>query len=711
MSTELRELHLRGALGAVRVEKYDGRDHMIVPVVALMDSVIHAVNAPHSERVPLECLQRAAATWNGRPLTLGHPTRNGSQISANDPRVLESQSFGRIFNSRVQGGKLLMDAYIDIQKAEAIGGQRMLEKLRNGQMCEVSVGAFVKTLAEAGEYNGKKYKAVWQETLGDHLAFLPDGVGACSIEMGCGAHRAASAALVGVYEVTDTDFRALYNPDQPRDEDGKFSGGGPGSGGGGKKLKGETANTRQTSSGAFRYHTVDSKGNVVSKHMTKFKARQYAKKHANETGDRVATVHSKTDKMVGEDFFDMVGYLTGSGSFKKNRVLTRLLRAAGLYDSPQEAVTEEVAELVRWNAMLDLCDQLGQSYDAVEDLIDQLVEAEAVHATGADEVAEAEIEAAKLDAIRVMCMGMYGTLNGIMNLANLSTGTGNDPSSVTPHYLEKVRAALGKKMGARDLHALQLIEKLDLSLNGRQLVEATAPVLESLAKYTDCVACKGSGEKDGNPCDACDGVGEIKTAEATGDPVVDPEEDNMNKQELIKKITGCPCSGFTEADAKVLEGFTEERLTALAASADARKKTEDDLRAAADSATTKATELETKVKALEAPQTEEEYLAKAPASIRDLVARDKALQAAEKTALVEQLKTAAAGTFTEDELKAKSVDDLRKLAALAKVEVKTVDYSGRGVPHALGANDKKDDFTPPNAYEKDLKALQGTAAN
>lgn len=205
-----RLLHLYGATGRSRTEMFEGREHLVVPVVALMEGVIHAVNAENPEYVPARALGVAPQSWDGRPLMLGHPAKDGRQISANDARVLESQSFGRVFNTRFDGRRLLMDAYIDPVKTERIGGGEMLRRLRNNELCEVSVGAFVTTDPQPGQYNGKPYKAVWNSISPDHLAFLPQGRGACSAEMGCGANRAAVAFITaeGYREVTPEDLKA-----------------------------------------------------------------------------------------------------------------------------------------------------------------------------------------------------------------------------------------------------------------------------------------------------------------------------------------------------------------------------------------------------------------------------------------------------------------------------------------------------------------------
>lgn len=207
---ELRELHLRGATGAVRMASWNDREHMVVPVVALVEGVIHAINAEVPEYVPLETLSATPHVWNNRPAVLKHPVLNGRQISANAPHVLEAQGLGSVFNAGVKGNKLHMEAYIDPAKAEKLGAAKMLERLRNGEVVEVSVGAYVVTEPSSGEHNGKPYKAVWKQIVPDHLAFLPDGIGACNSSMGCGT-RACEA-----YLVTAQGFETLEESDRPK---------------------------------------------------------------------------------------------------------------------------------------------------------------------------------------------------------------------------------------------------------------------------------------------------------------------------------------------------------------------------------------------------------------------------------------------------------------------------------------------------------------
>ena len=187
----MRQLHLLGATGKHRVEMYNGREHLVVPVVALIEGVIHPVNAPTKEYVSQAVLARAAHTWNGRHVVWGHPAKDGIQVSANDPRILESHGIGQVFYPKMDGRKLVCEAWIDTAKALKVGAGELVKKILADEMCEVSVGAQVATDNAPGDFEGVKFAASWRETHGDHLAFLPKGVGACSIEMGCGGNRAA----------------------------------------------------------------------------------------------------------------------------------------------------------------------------------------------------------------------------------------------------------------------------------------------------------------------------------------------------------------------------------------------------------------------------------------------------------------------------------------------------------------------------------------
>jgi hypothetical protein len=62
----------------------------------------------------------------------------------------------------------------------------VLVAVKASQPVEVSVGVFTDEDEDEGEYNGEQYSAIAKNHRPDHLALLPGGVGACSVEDGCG---------------------------------------------------------------------------------------------------------------------------------------------------------------------------------------------------------------------------------------------------------------------------------------------------------------------------------------------------------------------------------------------------------------------------------------------------------------------------------------------------------------------------------------------
>ncbi len=183
--------------GQLRREKLEGREHIVVPVVALVEGVIHASNSATPELVLAEEFGRVPPAWDGRPVMMDHPELHGEKTSANQPEVLAKWRIGFIFNTRVEDLKLKLEAWIDPERIKEVGedAERLLARIESGdERVEVSVGVFVETESRSGEFHGKRFLAVWRDVLPDHLAMLPEGtVGACSIDMGCGAPRAAAA--------------------------------------------------------------------------------------------------------------------------------------------------------------------------------------------------------------------------------------------------------------------------------------------------------------------------------------------------------------------------------------------------------------------------------------------------------------------------------------------------------------------------------------
>jgi hypothetical protein len=192
---------LRG--DAIRRAFRDGVEYLVVPVVALVEGVLHAVNAPSPElALATEFGQRVDA-WIGRPVTTDHPTRDGQQVSASDPSA-RALIVGRVGRAEAIDGRLELEVLIDVPRAErSVHGRDLLARLRTGSSpVEASVGVFVRAEPRPGSFRGKAYGSVWRDIRADHIALLPNGhVGACSTEMGCGVlvgQRVAACSPVDV---------------------------------------------------------------------------------------------------------------------------------------------------------------------------------------------------------------------------------------------------------------------------------------------------------------------------------------------------------------------------------------------------------------------------------------------------------------------------------------------------------------------------------
>ena len=188
-----RFISLKAEVSPTEIKKFQGKDHLIVPLVALVEGVLQGMTAPTPELAPASVFGKVPEGWNGRPVVVNHPEMNGKPVSANIPEVVESRQIGQVFNSTLDDAKLKMEAWIDLEKVEEIGGvtKDTIDTLAKGdRFIEVSTGLFVETAQRKGRFNGEAFENVWTEVTPDHLAILEEGVaGACSVEDGCGAPR------------------------------------------------------------------------------------------------------------------------------------------------------------------------------------------------------------------------------------------------------------------------------------------------------------------------------------------------------------------------------------------------------------------------------------------------------------------------------------------------------------------------------------------
>lgn len=196
--------------GGFRTNILFGKDHLVVPVVALVEGVLQAMNAATPELALSSEFGKFPASWNGRPVVMNHPIINNQPVSANIPTVLETYAFGHLFNTVLEDGKLKTEAWIDLDRVNALGGEvaSTIARIQAGEIVEVSTGLFTDVDETTGTFDGKTYDAVWRGVVPDHLAFLSAGaIGACSVEAGCGTRVNAAPSWTEYSMTTESKVK------------------------------------------------------------------------------------------------------------------------------------------------------------------------------------------------------------------------------------------------------------------------------------------------------------------------------------------------------------------------------------------------------------------------------------------------------------------------------------------------------------------------
>lgn len=167
--------------GGVRRERLDGRDYFVAPLSLVVPGILNGSRGPLL--YTKEDAKKHAKAWDGSPIVVYHPTRNGKPISASDPAVVH---IGVVKNSKFND-KVQAEAWIDVENAKD-HDERVYDALVNGTPMEVStgLGTDIEAVAPGTTLNGEFYTGIARNWRSDHLALLPDQTGACSLRDGCG---------------------------------------------------------------------------------------------------------------------------------------------------------------------------------------------------------------------------------------------------------------------------------------------------------------------------------------------------------------------------------------------------------------------------------------------------------------------------------------------------------------------------------------------
>lgn len=165
-----------------------GRDFLVAPMSLINPGILNGSQGALLY-TPEDC-KSTINEWSGIPIVVYHPTRNGVNVSASAPGVIDESGIGQVRNPRFDR-KSKAEGWFDVEKTRQVDNNlpehiRILPRLERGQPIELSTGLFTDNDPTPGLHKGREYDAVARNHRPDHLAVLPDQVGACSINDGCG---------------------------------------------------------------------------------------------------------------------------------------------------------------------------------------------------------------------------------------------------------------------------------------------------------------------------------------------------------------------------------------------------------------------------------------------------------------------------------------------------------------------------------------------
>ena len=179
--------------GKPRYSVMEGRDYIVLPVVILMEGVHAGSNGP--VLYELADMEKFAPSWNHKPVVVYHPKKNGEYVSADDPAILSANKVGILMANKINGKSQEAEAWLEKSRLKEVDS-RILDAIDKGLVVEVSTGLFNDTEEIEGEWEGEPYTGIARNYRPDHLALLPDLIGACSVEDGCGMFTASEAMTI-----------------------------------------------------------------------------------------------------------------------------------------------------------------------------------------------------------------------------------------------------------------------------------------------------------------------------------------------------------------------------------------------------------------------------------------------------------------------------------------------------------------------------------
>lgn len=166
---------------AVRYEKYNGRDHLVIPSYTLpFDVVMNNIFYPREQ------IENNYQKLEGKLAPIGHPHgEDGKPVSASSVEGLNTAHVGAWNrNVRLEGSRVYSEKWVDIEKAkESEKGRELLERIKDRKPISSSVSVYAETLPAP---QGAQYKSIANILDFDHDAILLHEPPAASTSQGVG---------------------------------------------------------------------------------------------------------------------------------------------------------------------------------------------------------------------------------------------------------------------------------------------------------------------------------------------------------------------------------------------------------------------------------------------------------------------------------------------------------------------------------------------
>lgn len=164
---------------AVRKEKRNGRDVLVVPSATLPDDVVmNRIKYPAAE------IEKSFRSLNRTPAPYGHPMIGNKFLSARDPEGINVGYIGAWNeNARRENGRVFLDKVIDVTVANRSDeGKAVLAAINAGDPVHTSTGLY----CNLDDPDGDDHDHIARDIEFDHDAILLNETGAATPEQGVG---------------------------------------------------------------------------------------------------------------------------------------------------------------------------------------------------------------------------------------------------------------------------------------------------------------------------------------------------------------------------------------------------------------------------------------------------------------------------------------------------------------------------------------------